>query len=69
MKRYYIVQYCDKRAGWTDMPQTASFKNLEVVRSAESVAHKYMVVTRVIQKPKGWEPNGECHPLKGRTDV
>jgi len=62
MKRYYVAQYSDNRAGWVDMPQTASFKNLEVVKAAEEIANRHMVVARVIQKPKGWEPEGECLP-------
>ncbi len=56
--RYYVVQFLDARAGWRDMPQTASKKQKEVEAAAEVVAHRCTIATRTMQKPKGWSPDG-----------
>ena len=63
--RLYVAQYCDSRRGWVDMPQTANKKQKEAERAAFEVANKFFVATRTIQKPNGWEPQGEVLPNHG----
>lgn len=57
-KRYYIVQWCDRQRGWTDVPHTESVREHECIREmttlTESEPHKAM---RVWRKPHGWEPD------------
>jgi hypothetical protein len=53
--RYYVVQYCHRTRGWTDLP-LASFKQKKCQDAAEEFASTHRVVTRVIRKPKGWVP-------------
>lgn len=52
------MQWCHSMRGWTDLPQTATKKAKEAERAAEVVAKERRVVTRVIRKPNGWEPEG-----------
>lgn len=56
MPRYYVVQYCHRARGWTDLPSLASFKQKECQDASEDFASTHRVVTRVIRKPKGWVP-------------
>lgn len=54
-KRYYAVQWCHDRRGWLDLP-LYGFQRVPLEREAREFTQEHHVVTRVIRKPKGWEP-------------
>jgi hypothetical protein len=55
--RYYCPQYSDNQRGWVDVESLASKSKKEADAGAKAVAEKLTRVTRVIRKPKGWEPD------------
>ena len=59
MVRYYCPQWCHSKRGWTDLPMLASTSEKPANDTATEFAEKNHVVTRVIRKPKGWEPKPE----------
>lgn len=55
-KRYFVAQYCDGRAGWTDISGGSFLSQKPADNFAEGFAKSKMVATRVQRKPHGWEP-------------
>lgn len=54
--RYYIVQYEDPLAGWTDIPEWARKTEHACIRLMEGLGCPGL---RVLRKPKGWAPEVE----------
>ena len=57
--RYYCVQFCHFKVGWTDLPGLCSKKEKECNDWAKCFAENHQVATRTIRKPHDWEPEGE----------
>jgi hypothetical protein len=72
MSRYYSVQVHSDIAGWQDIPGLASKKEKEAIQfSKEYLDHplKKGTHTRVIRKPKGWEPFQKEWTLEEKKEV
>jgi hypothetical protein len=58
--RLYVVQWCDRKAGWKDIPETAGKREFEVIHKMENLSRAMpSKAMRVIRKPHGWVPAQE----------